>query len=48
MTGIIGEYICGRNYHDHITIMDEWFAHDSDTVSMVMKASTTGYAWGIK
>lgn len=47
MTDIIGEYFCGLNYHDYRDVMDDWFSHRSNTVSLAIKASKENYAWGI-
>jgi hypothetical protein len=48
MANIIGQYLCGRNYHDHIDVVDNWFAHSDTAVDLIIKANKNGYAWGIR
>lgn len=48
MQNVLGEYLCGLNYHDHITVIDFWFPHTTTSVNLVISASTSTYSWGIK
>jgi hypothetical protein len=49
MEGIAGEYLCGLNYDDHLDVLDNWFPHNSASITnLIIKASTASYAWGIK
>ncbi len=43
-----GEYICGQNYHDHIAVIDFWFSHNSQNLTLEISASDSGYSWGVK
>jgi hypothetical protein len=48
MEQVKGEYLCGQNYHDHITVIDFWFSHNTPGVSLEITASTTTNSWGLK
>lgn len=48
MEEVRGEYLCGLNYHDHIAVVDFWFAHNTSTVNLQISVSTSTNSWGIK
>jgi len=48
MEEVAGEYLCGRNYHDHLDVADGWFKHNETSIHLEVKANVNGMAWGIK
>lgn len=34
MEFIMGEYLCGRNFEDHIEVADFWYAHTTASIDL--------------
>ena len=43
-----GEYLCGYATHDHLDLVDFWFTHSSDSITLKIYSTVEGMAWGIK
>ena len=48
MEGVVGEYLCGRNYYDHIDIIEFWFDHTTNSIDLEITVSDDKYAWGVR
>ena len=41
--------MCGMNYYDHFDVVDDWFTHNTGSITNLrIKAAQDGYAWGIR